>query len=363
MKHRIVFSSLLVLAVSLALVPTALASTTWYVDGVNGSDTNDCKSATAACKTIGHAISLASSGDSIMVAAATYTDNLTIPFDLTIAGAGAGGTIVDGGAAGPVVGIGAGSSVTLSGLTMQNGSGGSGGGVYMGGRALTINKCAIRANSAVQGGGIFNGYPNPAILYLNNSTISGNTASFGGGVYWQGTAYITNSTISGNSATWTPGTNAGQGGGIYFRDGLLFINSSTISANSATNPYPDGAGIFGGATIQNSIVANNRGNGNCFKPLGLTSHGYNLSSDDTCNLSGPGDMSNTDPKLRVLGNYGGPTQTMALTAGSPAIDAGNPNGCTNSLGNLLKWDQRGTPRPDKEDSSGCDIGAYESQTD
>ena len=55
---------------SVALAPAALAST-WYVDGVNGDDINDCKSRTTACATIGHAISLSASGDSVMIAAAT----------------------------------------------------------------------------------------------------------------------------------------------------------------------------------------------------------------------------------------------------------------------------------------------------
>jgi hypothetical protein len=52
-----------------------------------------------------------------------------------------------------------------------------------------------------------------------------------------------------------------------------------------------------------------------------------------------------------------------LLSGSPAIDAGNPNGCTDGNGNLLKTDQRGMPRPDKEDTGGCDMGAYERQSD
>jgi len=54
---------------------------------------------------------------------------------------------------------------------------------------------------------------------------------------------------------------------------------------------------------------------------------------------------------------------MALLPGSTAIDAGNPSGCTDGNGHLLTTDQRGMPRPDKEDSVGCDMGAYESQTD
>jgi hypothetical protein len=64
-----------------------------------------------------------------------------------------------------------------------------------------------------------------------------------------------------------------------------------------------------------------------------------------------------------LGNYGGPTQTIPLLSGSPAIDAGNPGGCTDGNGHLLKTDQRGKPRHDKEDTSGCDIGAFERQSD
>ena len=74
-------------------------------------------------------------------------------------------------------------------------------------------------------------------------------------------------------------------------------------------------------------------------------------------------MNNTDPKLGTLGDYGGPTQTIPLLAGSPAIDAGNPNGCTDANGDLLKTDQRGYPRPDKEDTGGCDMGSYERQKD
>jgi hypothetical protein len=54
---------------------------------------------------------------------------------------------------------------------------------------------------------------------------------------------------------------------------------------------------------------------------------------------------------------------MALLLGSPAIDAGNPSGCTDGLGHLLTTDQRGMPRQDPEDTAGCDIGAYQRQSD
>ena len=177
--------------------------------------------------------------------------------------------------------------------------------------------------------------------------------TFGGGIYiGGGTATISNSTLSGNRAS-----SFGTGGGIA-NGGRLTINNSTISGNSA---FRQGGGISAGnATIQNSIFANNSG-GNCNGAV--SSNGFNLSSDGTCTFNGPGDLNKTNPKLGALQNNGGPTQTMALLPGSPAIDAGNPSGCTDGSGHLLKTDQRGMPRPDPEDSGGCDMGAYESQSD
>src|SRR5713101_4250929 len=113
----------LVAAVFLALGSTALATTTWYVNGVSGSDSNACTSPTSACKTIGHAISLAVSGDSVMVAAATYTENLLIGVNLTIIGSGASTTIIDGGGVGTVVAISSGTAhVTLSKFTIRHGA-------------------------------------------------------------------------------------------------------------------------------------------------------------------------------------------------------------------------------------------------
>src|SRR5438445_808830 len=65
MTHKLPTTTLLLMALFLA--PTAVASTTWYVNGVSGNNSNTCTSPTTACKTIKHAISLAASGDSIIV--------------------------------------------------------------------------------------------------------------------------------------------------------------------------------------------------------------------------------------------------------------------------------------------------------
>jgi len=92
MKYKLL-NGLLLTAIAAALAPAAVA-TTWYVNGVTGSDGNNCMSTTTPCKTIGHAISLAPSGDSIIVAPATYTENLTIGKSLTILGPGSSTTIM-----------------------------------------------------------------------------------------------------------------------------------------------------------------------------------------------------------------------------------------------------------------------------
>jgi len=265
--------------------------------------------------------------------------------------------------------------VTLSKLTIRNGLSGSGGGVYNVG-TLTINNSTLSGNAAVgdlgqcffppcygTGGGIYN----IGALTINNTTLSGNStggrpAGFGGGIYNHfglGPLIISNSTLSGNSAFGS----GSRGGGID-NAGALRINNGTLSGNSAGS----GGGIYSipnGAALQNSIVANSPSGGNCSgttKPF-ITSNGYNLSSDNTCNFHNTGDLNNTNLLLGTLGNYGGPTQTIPLLSGSPAIDAGNPSGCTDGLGHLLKTDQRGKPRHDAEDTRGCDIGAYERQND
>jgi hypothetical protein len=206
-------------------------------------------------------------------------------------------------------------------------------------------------------GGAF--YTSGPSVTLNNSTVSGNYAYRCSGicsgtgaaiVNGSGNLAMNNSTVSGNSCHSCGNDSIG---GIS-NSGTVSINSTTIGGNT-------GIGVLGTAiTLQNSIVAeNSRGNCNAT----LASKGYNLSSDGTCNFTHAGDMNHTDPLLGPLQNNGGPTQTMALPSGSPAIDAGNPSGCTDGGGHLLRTDQRGQPRHDLEDTVGCDIGAYERQSD
>jgi hypothetical protein len=104
MKHKL-FTGFAFVVLFVVLASSAMASTTWYVNGVSGSDSNHCTSPTTACKTIRHAISLAASDDSIVVAAATYKENLTISFSLNITSSAAVTAIIDGGASNAVIKI------------------------------------------------------------------------------------------------------------------------------------------------------------------------------------------------------------------------------------------------------------------
>ena len=416
MKDKLTFGSLPRFALFLALTPAALGSTTWYVNGVNGNDKNHCLSPASACKTIGHAISLALSGDTVKVAAATYKENLNITRSLRIVGSNALTTIIDGSSANSVVRIlNAVVHVGLANLTIRNGMGlfGSGGGVLNAG-ILTIADSTISGNSGFEGGGVYNA----GTLIVFDTTISGNDGGgYGGGIYNTGTLTIFDATISGNhgGAAFTPAPL--EGGGGIVNEGTLTLVNSTIEGNYATvfygirlprvgggiknsgkltirnttfagnvtgtfvpmrppfpqNPLLPGRGwdiyTTGQVTIENSIVGSAGYFGysdedDCYGPM--TSNGYNLSRDNTCNFNNIGDQYSTDPKLGTLGYYGGPTQTIPLLSGSPAIDAGNPSGCRDSQGNLLKTDQRGYPRPDSDDKTTakprCDMGAYESQS-
>jgi hypothetical protein len=244
---------------------------------------------------------------------------------------------------------------------------------------LAQNTATVTSSGAVQ----FNAGDHPltfdrSLLAGNAAKISGSTLSGGGAVYEDGAhdnGYV-NTTITGNS---TNAANPQQGGG-----GLYLLNAgpvSTLLANVtlAGNSAPAGSGggvLSFGNTLEskNSIVAQNSAatGADCAgftnlnpTPAVFTSLGHNLeSAPGTCGFTATGDrvVAATAVKLGPLKNNGGPTQTRALLAGSPALDGGNPAGCTNLAGAPLTTDQRGRPRP--LDATGdliavCDIGAYE----
>jgi predicted outer membrane repeat protein len=265
---------------------------------------------------------------------------------------------------------GAGNSLTATGTSITNNTAGQdGGGIYATG-PVSLTGANLSNNTATLGGG-GGMFATAATASLADSTVNGNQSTgsggglavissqltvsrstfstnrshagaltgLGGGIFMSSSSgSLTNSTLAGNSAD--------SGGGLYTGSSSLSVGSATIVGNSA----PTGAGVFVAATsslgLHNTILAYTPSN--CTGSV--TSQGYNIDTANTCTLAGPGDQPNTDPNLLPLGNNGGSTQTMALLATSPAINAGDP-ACPPP-----GTDQRGTSRPQ---GPRCDIGAYE----
>lgn len=280
-----------------------------------------------------------------------------------------------------------------------NQSQGSGGGMGINNGTVTITNSTISANSGGSPGGEGGGINNGGNLTLIGSTVDNNTGvAQGGGIanVGTGTINVVNSSIIDNTAEQGNGggiLSVSNGNGSAGSASTLNISNSTIAGN-VVKGFEDnkqshigyGGGLFYAGTtvtLRNTIIANNAnaqanlGQGdNCSEGKGaptgvfasgtLDSRGYNVAGDTSCPLSGTGDQTNTDPLLAAVGGNlslsfnGGPTRTVALSSGSPAIDRGNPGGCTDANGAALTQDQRDYPRPDGV-SSLCDVGAFEVQ--
>ena len=222
------------------------------------------------------ALANANDGDTINFAV-TGTIGLTsgellVAKSVTISGPGTATLTVDGNAMSRVFHIGPGKTVSISGLTLTNGSAGfeNGGGILNDHAILTMNSCAVQNNIALSshGGGIYNdGLGGSAALTILNSTVSLNRAAYsGGGIHNEdGTVTIMNSTIDGNGAAYNDlPFGGGQGGGIYSEDGTLIMTNSVVSNNYAgmadkTSPTGTGGGIWnsGTMTITDSTITSN----------------------------------------------------------------------------------------------------------
>ena len=235
---------------------------------------------------------------------------------------------------------------------------GEGGGIYNDGD-LFITNSSFHGNSAMSGGGIFNGSPSQTgVLVVNGSVFYGNLVSGsyssgggGGGIFNQGIIMaVSNSTFHANG-----GSGAG-GGNIYNccnSKGTALLSNATLAAGIAATG--EGGNVSnltnfqqaGTLFLENTILGGAAGANNCYGSV--TDGGGNLrwpTSDSSC----VGSYGN--PKLGVLQNNGGPTDTMALLPGSAAIDTAFDALCTPT-------DQRGVIRPQ---GPHCDIGAFEANT-
>ena len=305
------------------------------------------------------------------------TGDLDILTSMRIVGNGTNSTIIDGGALDRVFQIINNDNeieVTFSDLTIQNGlldpvdGFGYGGGVDINGEGpgsmVKMLRTILRDNHAIAsgtGGGIGGAIANfEASLEITDSAIYGNSANYSGAIdnSVAGLSLI-NTTVYGN-------TGASE---TIFMEGNSYLNmfSSTVAANHGNALFVRAiqSGEIANVSLANSIISapdehcrvieENDGSAS------IISRGNNIAGDDSCNLTEPGDLPNTDPLLGPLADNGGPTPTAALLENSPALDAGSDFGCVLN-------DQRGLPRLDRDgngdggaDNNPCDIGAYELQ--
>ncbi len=248
-----------------------------------------------------------------------------------------------------------GGDVTIDRSVVSDNDSGSNGAMYLyadAGNTERISETTIAGNhSDDDGGGVFISNDDEASAELVASTVSGNsTSGAGGGIALDGGAFrVANSTLAANTA-------ALEGGGIYASgSGRVSLNAVTLVRNSAGVA---GGGLFflepGGFAVQNSLIALNGATGlgdDCASDgdREFTSLGHNLlgANADCLGFDATGDFVNPDPKLGQLKSNGGPTLTVALKKGSPAINKANK-------ASAPKRDERGVKRGKRPD-----IGAYE----
>ena len=311
--------------------------------------------------------------DTIVVPAGTYTlsiaggelyydsdgalGDLELSDDVVLSGAGAGVTVFDAAGIDRIFDVNDGAVVTLSDFTA---TGGYGDGVDRDGGAIsvdedsdaTIRNAELTGNESTGPGGAIS---SEGALTLVDSVVYANVAATAGGglevgdFYGNSTTTVINSTISGNIA-------GSDGGGILGGRGSLALQNVTLSGNQAPNVsalyYDSDFGTPG--TISNTIFDGDCDIDGTMRPV---STGGNIESPgNTCDLLDPSDQVNVaDLMLDALADNGGPTSTIALLPGSPAIDAG-------ILGSCPAADQRGLARPEDGDGdqvADCDAGAYE----
>lgn len=308
---------------------------------------------------------------SLTVTNSTFTNNDATPGGA--GGGGYGGAIYTDGAS-EFTDDGVGGTITISGSTFSSNQGaGQGGAVFsfvyppdtvlIEQTTFDGNIVSKNANGDALGGGLRHGNGQ---LGIRNVTFANNVARGQGGGFWTDghqPGVLVNVTFAGNRAVEDDTADRGGLGGAIAGGGNWSCTNCTIAQNHAGF---QGGAIWGAdpsITFSNSIIANNTANNdgnnwnikhNCgsYPPAYASDGGNNMefpqpkpqdSSDVTCVQN----IMVADPKLGMLDDNGGATQTIMLQSDSPAIDTGNPATCA-------PRDQRGKSR-----YNACDIGAYE----
>jgi acylphosphatase len=257
----------------------------------------------------------------------------------TITGLGADKLTIDGNNASRI--FNAATEATIKELKLTHGAAVGGGAINASSDLTLINNFITHNKSEGGGGGVSVG---GSLLAIGN-TIANNTSVFnGGGVEAHGASKFVNCTIVNNTSA--PDT----AGGIYAGGSFTAINC-TIAGNAGDL----GSGVLasGAATVINTIIVGNLDGTNPDNPQLLTPQATPkitaslIGGDPTAVLQG----SVVDGRfVPLLTNNGGPTPTVALKAGGPAIAAG-------ASADAPATDQRGVTRANKPD-----IGAYQHTT-
>jgi hypothetical protein len=366
---------------------TTTTANNWYVSP-DGDDTNDCMTPGTACASVNAAYLQAVGGDTILIATGIYTQTVDLPGlyiwkSINLSGGWdesyttqSGRSTIDGQRLGYCLEIVAELDVNITRFVFQN----CGNDItedqpysilnsarlwiedsilqesyhLVNYGELTLIGCDINSNWGDSGGGIYSFGP---LILIRSSVRKNGVSSSGGGLVVRGDqTVIINSTISDNYAHWRGGAINKTG------SGELKIYNSTIINNEAQD-YIGGLYLSTtGTSMQNTILADNwisypvDTSEDCYGTI--LSGGYNMIG----NISGcdfvwsTGDLLNVTPHAHRLSTY------YALLADSPAVDAANPDGCLDDLGDPILEDQLGSLRPmdgDEDGSAVCDIGAYE----
>jgi N-acetylneuraminic acid mutarotase len=305
---------------------------------------------------------------------------LLVGESITISGPGASNLSIDGNAKSSVFHLASGQTVTISGLTIINGSGS---GIHNDHAALTLNNCTITSN---QGGGIYNDSENSggALLEINNSSVTDNsgggiyndalggggatlnitdsslTDNSGGAIYSRGwlctfcppgtaTVQITNSSITGNGSTpnggaiysdtgqlgpttvsLTNSTVSGNSGAAVYISNLAtaLVSNSTISGNTEGGIYTELGAPTGGSTVGNSTLSDNHveiwfGGAHIKNTIfNVSSGGHSIVSDGFNTIMSDGYNVSSDDGAGYLNGPGDQINTDPLLG--PLQDNGGP---------------------------------------
>jgi CSLREA domain-containing protein len=269
--------------------------------------------------------------------------------------------------------VGAGAQLTIEDSSISGNQAAFGGGLYVDSGALVLHRLQLVENEAIDGGGLYvatNGYDIDYVEISRNSAdrgagmfmaeqgevqhsafIDNEASTAGGGLYDGFGGFVRFSTFSANSAP--------TGAAAYADSGQTLFDSDTISRNFGTGVHNQSGAFFENTIVSENLDGNCSGNAPGFGA-------FNIEDMDTCGFvasAGGPNFPNTTPQIGPLGYNGGPTPTLPLLPGSPAVDAVSSEirmNCEKML------DQRGHPRgrPRSQNGQGedvylCDIGAFE----